>query len=240
MTTHIVQAFDLELRAITEQVGDLGRRVGEQVANAVRALDLSDALLADEVRAGDEALDRDAERIENDAINLIARRQPLAVDLRHVMAALRIAANLERAGDLASNIAKRAIAVMPSRLPEGMLVGLHRMVELALSQLRDSLEAFGAQDAALAQQVLAQDATLDELHTALFRDIVQHMSAPGAKTLDMVHLLFVAKNIERIGDHATNIAENVVYLVSGPDNVPDRAKNDESSLLATLLPREAE
>lgn len=238
MTTHIVQAFDLELRAITEQVGDLGRRVGEQVANAVRALDLSDALLADEVRAGDEALDRDAERIENDAINLIARRQPLAVDLRHVMAALRIAANLERAGDLASNIAKRAIAVMPSKLPQGMLVALHRMVDLALSQLRDSLEAFAVQDAALAQQVLARDAALDELHTALFRDIVLQMSDQGAKMLDMVHLLFVAKNIERVGDHATNIAENVVYLVSGAGNVPERAKNDESSLLATLPQRE--
>lgn len=236
MSGHTVQAFDQELRAITGLVDSLGQQVEQQFSAALQALEQGDSALADRVRHGDGQLDRQAEQIENDAINLIAKRQPLAVDLRHVMAALRIASNLERAGDLASNIAKRAAAVIPSRPPPALAAGLAQMAALALQQLRDARGAFADQDDQRARRVLAQDAAIDQLHTSLFRDIVQIMSEGGSGTLDLAHLLFIAKNIERVGDHATNIAENVVYMVSGSAALTDRPKQDDSSTLASLAP----
>ncbi|ODU40741.1 MAG: phosphate transport system regulatory protein PhoU [Lysobacteraceae bacterium SCN 69-123] len=234
MTDHIVQAFDTELGAITQQISELGQLAERQLTDAVWALRHASTELAESVKAQDQELDRLAARIEDEAISLIARRQPLAVDLRHVMAAIRIAANLERTGDLASNIAKRALALAPNRLPEVFAEPLQRMADLALLQLHDAREAFVERDAARAQGVWEHDATIDTLHTMLFQDIVQAMADDQAPALDLAHLLFVIKNIERIGDHATNIAENVVYLVSGAAPTQERPKQDESSSLAHL------
>ena len=233
MTDHIVQAFDSELDAITQQIDALGLLVERQLTDAMWALKHASTELGRTVKAQDEALDRLADKIETDAISLIARRQPLAVDLRQMMAAIRIAANLERAGDLASNIAKRAIAVAPNRLPEQFAEPLERMTELALIQLRDARLAFVSHDAERAHGVWEHDAAIDTLHTILFKDIVQAMSEKEDSTLDLAHLLFVIKNIERIGDHATNIAENVVYLVRGALPEEERPKQDDSSLLSS-------
>lgn len=215
MTEHIVQAFDTELEAITQQINELGQLAEQQLADAVWALRHASTELAESVRSQDQRLDQLAARIEDDAISLIARRQPLAVDLRHVMAGIRIAANLERAGDLANNIAKRALALAPNRLPEAFVEPLQRMAELAQLQLHDARQAFVAHDAKRAQEVWEHDTTIDALHTILFKDVVQAMADDQAPALDLAHLLFVIKNIERVSDHATNIAENVVYLVSG-------------------------
>lgn len=237
MTDHIVQAFDTELEAITQQITELGQLAERQLADAMWALRHANKELAGNVKALDPQLDRLAARIEEEAISLIARRQPLAVDLRHVMAAIRIAANLERAGDLASNIAKRVVAMAPHKLPEAFAEPMQRMVDLALLQLHDAGEAFATRDAQQAQGVWEHDATIDALHTMLFQDIVEAMADDQVPALDLAHLLFVIKNIERIGDHATNIAENVVYLVSGSTPTQDRPKQDESSSLTHLSPR---
>ncbi len=237
MTDHIVQAFDTELEAITQQITELGQLAERQLADAMWALRHANKELAGNVKALDPQLDRLAARIEEEAISLIARRQPLAVDLRHVMAAIRIAANLERAGDLASNIAKRVVAMAPHKLPEAFAEPMQRMVDLALLQLHDAGEAFATRDAQQAQGVWEHDATIDALHTMLFQDIVEAMADDQVPALDLAHLLFVIKNIERIGDHATNIAENVVYLVSGSTPTQDRPKQVESSSLTHLSPR---
>ncbi|WP_434991004.1 phosphate signaling complex protein PhoU [Xanthomonas melonis] len=237
MTDHIVQAFDTELEAITQQISELGQLAERQLTDAVWALRHASKELAESVKSQDTQMDRLAARIEEEAISLIARRQPLAVDLRHVMAAIRIAANLERAGDLASNIAKRVIAMAPHKLPDAFAEPLQRMVDLALLQLHDAGEAFAKRDAQQAQGVWEHDATIDALHTLLFQDIVEAMTDDQVPALDLAHLLFVIKNIERIGDHATNIAENVVYLVSGAAPTQDRPKQDESSSLAQLSPK---
>lgn len=237
MTDHIVQAFDTELEEITRHIDELGQLVEEQLAGAMWALKHASASQAQSVKEFDQTLDRLAEKIEADSISLIARRQPLAVDLRHVMAAIRIASNLERAGDLASNIAKRAVAVSPKKIPEDFAEPLERMTELALAQLRDARLAFASRDALKAQAVWEHDTTVDALHTILFKEVVQALAEQGDATLDLAHLLFVIKNIERIGDHATNIAENVVYLVRGEAPTENRPKNDESSALAAISPR---
>lgn len=233
MTDHTVQAFDTELVAISDGIEQLAQLVERQLTDAMWALKHASAEQGQTVKAQDEALDRLAQKIEDDAISLIARRQPLAIDLRQVMASIRIAANLERAGDLASNIAKRAIALAPKKLPEQFAEPLERMAELALIQLRDARQAFTAHDVERAQGVWEHDATIDTLHTILFKDIVQAMSEKEESTLDLAHLLFVIKNIERIGDHATNIAENVVYLVRGALPEEERPKQDDSSLLSS-------
>jgi phosphate transport system protein len=236
VSEHIVQAFDTELEAITRQISELGQLAERQLADAIWALRHASTELAETVRSQDQRLDQLAAHIEEDAIALIARRQPLAVDLRHVMAAIRIASNLERAGDLASNIAKRALAVAPNRLPEAFAEPLQRMAELAQLQLHDAREAFVARDAERARGVWEHDTTIDALHTVLFKDIVQAMTDDQAPTLDLAHLLFVIKNIERVGDHATNIAENVVYLVSGHAPSEPRPKQDDSSTLRQQAP----
>lgn len=237
MTEHIVQAFDAELGAITEQIRELGRQAEQQLVDAVWALKHADTKLAERVRAKDPELDQLAARVEDDAIGLIARRQPLAADLRHVMAAIRIASNLERTGDLASNIAKRTLALAPSPLPDAFSEPLQRMADLALLQLHEAREAFVSRDAKRAQGVWEHDATIDTLHTVLFQDIVQAIADDEAPALDLAHLLFVIKNLERVGDHATNIAENVAYLVSGSLPEQERPKHDESSTLSQLPDR---
>ncbi|HMN33942.1 MAG TPA: phosphate signaling complex protein PhoU [Chiayiivirga sp.] len=231
MSEHIVQAFDAELNAITEQISELGALAEKQFADSIQALCHADTTLAEAVRARDPQLDELAARIEGDAIGLTARRQPLAVDLRHVMAAIRIASNLERVGDLAGNIAKRALAVAPDLLPKVFSDPVQRMGELAQLQLHGAMEAYLARDAERARWVWEHDARIDVLHTMLFRDIVGAMVEDAAPMFDLAHLLFVIKNIERVGDHATNIAENVEYLVRGQQPTQPRPKKDDSSTL---------
>ena len=235
MTDHTVHAFDVELKAISEQLDSLGRAVEQQLGDAMQALQAGDAVLATRVIEGDAALDMVTEQIEADAISLIARRQPLAVDLRHIMAAMRTAWNLERAGDLARNIAKRAIAMMPAKPSAELGPRLAELATSVMQQLSQTREAVLSRDAELARSVWERDAAIDALHTALFRDIVSTMAVAQAHTLELTHLLFVAKNLERIGDHATNIAENVVYLVHGAAPEEQRPKLDDSSTLSTLI-----
>jgi phosphate transport system protein len=233
MTDHTTRSFDAERGVIVTLVCELGAEVERQLDDAMHALLHGNRSTAEAVRTRDAELDALAESIETDAINLIAKRQPMAGDLRHVIAALHIASNLERAGDLANNIAKRAMAMMPAHPPVALREPLERMAKLAIGHLRETRLAFLGQDAARAQRVWEGDAQIDQLHTQLFGAIVQAMSDNPSDTLDLAHLLFIAKNIERVGDHATNIAENVVYIVSGARPTQARPKQDDSSTMSS-------
>ena len=164
---------------------------------------------------------------------MIARRQPMAVDLRHIMTVLKIAGDLERTGDLAKNIAKRALAISGENHPKPLMTGLKHMVELALSQLKDVLDAYAERDAEKAVAVWRRDERIDAMYNSLFRELLTYMMEDPRNIGLCTHLLFAAKNIERIGDHATNIAEDVHYLVHGVALADDRPKGDDTA--STLI-----
>jgi phosphate transport system protein len=167
---------------------------------------------------------------------MIARRQPLADDLRHVMAAIRITGDLERIGDLAKNIAKRALAVAQESHPKPLMTGLRHMVELALSQLKAVLDAYAERDADRALAVWRDDAKIDAMYNSLFRELLTYMMEDPRNIGLSTHLLFGAKNIERVGDHTTNIAETVHFLVRGFNITDDRPKDDQTS--STLISKD--
>ncbi|MFK3845499.1 phosphate signaling complex protein PhoU [Stenotrophomonas sp. NPDC078853] len=234
MTDHIVQSFDVELRALTAHILELGILAEQQLTDAVWSLRRGNDQMAREVAIREERLDALAARIESDAVSVIARRQPLAIDLRHVMAAIRISSNLERVGDLAFNIAKRSMAMSPDPTPVELAEPMQRMAELTLLQLKSARESFATMDIESAYRVWEEDAVIDAMHTLLFKDIVQSMADNRAPALDLAHLLFVVKNIERVGDHATNIAEDIVYMVSGALPTSKRPKMDGSALSGSV------
>src|SRR5262245_16105420 len=164
---------------------------------------------------------------------MIARRQPMAIDLRHIMTVLKIAGDLERTGDLAKNIAKRALAVSGENHPKPLMTGLKHMVELALSQLKDVLDAYAERDSDKAMAVWRRDERIDAMYNSLFRELLTYMMEDPRHIGVCTHLLFAAKNIERIGDHTTNIAENIHYLVHGAAPGDDRPKSDDTA--STLI-----
>lgn len=230
MTDHIVQSFDVELRGLTSHILELGILAEQQLTDAVWSLRRGNEQMAKEVAEREERLNRLAAQIDSDAVSMIARRQPLAIDLRHVMAAIRISSNLERVGDLAYNIAKRSMAMSEAPIPAELAEPMQRMAELTLLQLKSARESFATMDIHSAYRVWEEDAVIDAMHTILFKDIVQCMADDRASAFDLAHLLFVVKNIELVGDHATNIAEDVVYMVSGALPIGKRPKMDESTL----------
>ena len=211
---HIVKAFDQELRALTRSVGAMGEFAGAQFAHAMQALLTHDIALAQRVIDQDLQLDALRRDLSTAAAAVIARRQPMAVDLDEVLADFRIADDLERIGDLAKNIARRATAVAAERFPEDVVDSLKRLSALASVQLGRALEIYRARDAEQALAVRDEDDQIDELHAEIFRDIVARMSADNSHVAGLVHLLFCAKNIERIGDHATQIAEAACVAAS--------------------------
>src|SRR6476646_11437561 len=164
---------------------------------------------------------------------MIARRQPLADDLRRVLAALRIAGDLARIGDLAKNIAKRALAIATESHPKPLMTGLRHIGELALAQLKDVLDAYSARDANRALAVWRNDEKIDAMYNSLFRELLTYMMEDPRNIGISTHLLFGAKNIERVGDHTTNIAETVHFLVRGFNITDDRPKDDQTS--STLI-----
>ncbi|MEC9470466.1 MAG: phosphate signaling complex protein PhoU, partial [Pseudomonadota bacterium] len=166
--------------------------------------------------------------LEVKLIELIVRRQPMGQDLREITAATRIANDLERVGDLAKNVAKRVIAIDSDLQSKKLAIGVEHMTELALSQLKQVLDAYARKDAEAARRVQEADAEVDAIYTSIFRELLTYMMEDPRVITQCVHLLFCAKNIERIGDHATNIAENVYYMVTGERLPEDRAKVDET------------
>ncbi len=228
MKSHTVQAFDEELSKLNEHILRMGGIAEAQIAGAVEALQRRDPKLAGKVIANDQQIDGLEQQVQDAAVTLLALRQPMADDLRTVVGTIKIAAELERVGDYAANIAKRAtvLAESPPMGPAGMVPLLGKVVE---GLLRDSLNAFAARDAAKARHVWRSDEEADQLYTGLFRELLTYMMEDPRNITPCTHLLFIAKNLERIGDHATNIAETVNFLVKGESFKGERPKGDESS-----------
>ncbi len=229
MSEHIVSAYDEELTEMAGKVAEMGGLAEKAFADAVSALVSQDLELARTTIAQDERLDTLHHDVEVKLIEIIARRQPMGQDLREITAATRIANDLERVGDLAKNVAKRVIAIDSDLKPKKLAIGVEHMTELALSQLKLVLDAYARKDAEAAQRVQEADAEVDAIYTSLFRELLTYMMEDPRVITQCVHLLFCAKNIERIGDHATNIAENVYYMVTGERLPEDRDKQDETT-----------
>ncbi|MFO1184436.1 MAG: phosphate signaling complex protein PhoU [Bauldia sp.] len=223
---HIVTAFDDELKDLSRSVGEIGGMAEQLVDRAVAALARVDVEAAQAVIADDRKIDRRQREVEEKAILMIARRQPLARDLREIMAALRIVNDLERIGDLAKNIGKRVFALQGQLQPQKLMHGVQHIAELSLEQLKNVLDAYAARNVEEADAVWRRDNEVDALHTSLFRELLTYMMEDPRNITLCTHLLFCAKNIERIGDHATNIAETVHYLVTGQTLPEDRPKED--------------
>lgn len=227
-SVHIVSAYDEELKFLARKIAAMGGQAERMVDQAVAALVNGDPELGQRVIADDAQLD-DAEReIDDKAILIIARRQPMAKDLREVIGAIRISADLERVGDLGKNIAKRVSAVAEGRQPNSLFRGLQALAELALTQLKEVLDVYASRSVDKIGFVRDRDEQIDAMYTSLFRELLTYMMEDPRNITPCTHLLFVAKNIERIGDHATNIAETIYYIVTGEQMPPERPKEDES------------
>jgi phosphate transport system protein len=237
MTEHIVASYENELRNLGHKVIEMGGRAERMLGQSVDALIKRDTALAERVIAEDRAVDGLQREIEDTAISIIARRQPMALDLRGLVAALRIANDLERVGDLAKNTAKRVLALNGEYQAQKQLRGVEHMAELAIEQLKEVLDAYSKNDDARAMAVWRRDGEVDAMYTSLFRELLTYMMEDPRQITLCTHLLFAAKNIERIGDHATNIAETVHYLVVGEALADERPKFDTSSLTKISLPR---
>lgn len=225
---HIVKAYDEDLASLKMMIAQMGGLAEEALAQALEALAKRNSELADEVIARDQKIDELERQVEEKAIETIAKRQPMALDLRQIVVAIRIASDLERVGDLAKNIAKRTHAV-PSMVGPRIIKGVTRMGSLALGQLKEVLDAYGAMDEEKALEVWRSDEEIDAIYNSVFRELLTYMMEDPRMIGMSTHLLFAAKNIERIGDHCTNIAENIHYLVSGTQLAEDRPKKDQTS-----------
>ena len=228
MAEHIVSSYDNDLQGLRQRISEMGGISEKMLVDALVALARHDKPLAQAVIALDPRLDVLHREVEENAILTIARRQPLAIDLRETISAIRIAGDVERIGDLAKNIAKRALAIGDDFQPQKIVVGLQHMNDLVLGQLKDVLDAYAQKDTAKALDVWKRDGAIDALYTSLFRELLTYMMEDPRNISFCTHLLFCAKNIERIGDHTTNIAETVHYLVTAETLAIDRPKNDRS------------
>jgi phosphate transport system protein len=234
MTEHTAKSFDTDLQELTRKVAEMGGLAEREVADAIQALTKRDAELASRVVASDPAIDRLQHEIEEKAILTIARRQPMAVDLRELVGALRLANDLERIGDLAKNIAKRVSALPGDFHPQKLIRGVEHMSSLVLSQLKQVLDAYAARDVPAALAVWNADEQIDAMCTSLFRELLTYMMEDPRHISFCIHLMFCAKNIERMGDHATNIAETVHYMIEGHPIGGQRPKGDDTTAFASV------
>ncbi len=224
---HIVKSYDDEQQRLVAEVVRMGETAVAQLEAALDVVERRDDSAARRVVANDESIDAAERRISHDVM-LLALRGPMARDLREILAGLRIPADIERIGDYAANVAKRSIALNAAP-PLPHINGLRSLGQLAVRQVREALEAYRVNDEARALRVRDSDAELDRQYTALFRELLTYMMEDPRNITPCTHLLFMAKNLERIGDHATNIAENVWFLVHGEQPLPPRDKQDDTS-----------
>ena len=229
--SHIMTAYDEELRFLSRRIAEMGGMAEQMAADAVRALVNADAALAQRVISDDAILDAAEREITDKAILTIARRQPVANDLREIMGSIRIASDLERVGDLGKNTAKRVIAVQQSGVPRALARGMEHLSELALAQLKDVLDVYSTRSAEKAEAIRDRDEEIDAMYTSLFRELLTYMMEDPRNITSCTHLLFCAKNIERIGDHATNIAETIYYMTTGMQPAGERPKDDNTATM---------
>ena len=225
---HTVRAYDEELKYLANRLAAMGGHAERMVDQSVRALVGSDHALARKVVEDDLVLDAGQREVDDKAIVIIAKRQPMADDLREIIGAIRISGDLERIGDLGKNIAKRVVAVTETAQPVRLFRGIEALAELALTQLKEVLDSYASRDVERIAFVRDRDDQIDAMYTSLFRELLTYMMEDPRNITACTHLLFCAKNIERIGDHATNIAETVHYMVTGQQMPAERPKGDKS------------
>jgi phosphate transport system protein len=233
MPDHTAKAFDIDLQELTRMVAEMGGLAEKQVADSIDALTRRDTDRAQRIVAADPSIDALQRDIEDKAVLTIARRQPMAVDLREIVGALRVAGDLERIGDLAKNTTKRVLALDGEFHPTKLLRGVEHMGALVLTQLKEVLDSYAGHDLQKALAVWNGDEAVDAMCTSLFRELLTYMMEDPRNITFCIHLMFCAKNIERMGDHATNIAETVYYMIEGRAIVDQRPKGDTTSF-ATL------
>lgn len=227
---HIASAFDRDLESVQAQIMKMGGLVEDAIRLGAQSLETRDEELAASVRAGDKVIDRLEETINEQAARVIALRAPTAIDLRLILSVIKISANLERIGDYAKNMAKRT-GVLSQIPPVGDSTGaIRRMARTVESMLKDVLDAYIGRDAELAMQIIERDEDVDQMYNGLFRQFLTHMMEDQSNITACMHLHFIAKNVERMGDHVTAIAEQTVYLVTGQHPDDQRPKADETSV----------
>ena len=229
---HTTKAFDADLQELTRLVAEMGGLAERQIVDSVDALTRRDVTLGNRVVAMDADIDKLQREIEERAVLTIARRQPMAVDLREIVGALRVSTDLERIGDLAKNISKRISEIDGDFRPLKLIRGLEHMANLVQTQLKTVLDSYAAHDLPAAMTVWKGDEEVDALCTSLFRELLTYMMEDPRNIGFCIHLMFCAKNIERMGDHATNIAETVFYMIEGQPIADKRPKGDTTSLAA--------
>ena len=229
MPGHIVTSYDTDLENLRRSISEMGGVAEKMTAEATDALVRRDDTLAQAVIVADKRLDALQRDIEERAVLLIARRQPLAIDLRETISAIRVSGDLERIGDLAKNVAKRVVAISDQAPAQKIVLGVRHMSDLAEGQLKDVLDAYASRDVQAAHDVWERDSEIDALYNSLFRELLTYMMEDPRNISFCTHLLFCAKNVERIGDHTTNIAETIHYLATGETLAGDRPKNDASN-----------
>ncbi|AQT44056.1 PhoU domain [Bartonella apihabitans] len=223
---HTVRSFDEELGYLEAKIAKMGTFASEMIEEAVNAVVNNDLKLAKKVISDDMFLDETEREIDEKSVAIIAKRQPMAVDLREIIGAMRIAADLERVGDMGKNIAKRAAAIVESRQPASLYHGLQSFATLTLNQLKEVLDAYASRSLERIDAVRNRDEEIDAMYTSLFRELLTYMMEDPRNITACTHLLFCAKNIERIGDHATNIAEALHYIMTGTYLSTDRPRDD--------------
>ncbi|ESX59480.1 PhoU family transcriptional regulator [Mesorhizobium sp. LSHC422A00] len=231
-SVHIVSAYDEELKYLAKRIAAMGGHAERMVEQAIQALVNADPGLAQKVIRDDIVLDDGQREIDDKAIVIIAKRQPMATDLREIVGAIRISADLERVGDLAKNVAKRVVSVIDGRQPTSLFRGLEALAELALTQLKEVLDVYASRSVEKIGFVRDRDDQIDAMYTSLFRELLIYMMEDPRNITPCTHLLFCAKNIERIGDHATNIAETIYYIVTGEQLPAERPKGDKTDKVA--------
>ncbi len=233
---HIVNSYGQELRHLRDLLAEMGGLVENQVAEAACAVVHQDSDAATRAVEQDPAVDALEAEVERFVIQLLALRQPVAGDLRQIVASLKITGDLERIGDYAANVAKRSIVLAQYSLPFS-LGGLGHMARMVQESLKLTIDAIGEADAAKAEQVWRSDEAVDDIYTAIFREFITYMMEDPRNITPCTHLLFIAKNLERIGDHATNIAELVHYAATG-ESLPATRPKGASTAYSVVRPRE--
>jgi phosphate transport system protein len=232
---HTAKAFDSDLQEIMRKVAEMGGLVEKQISDAAQALLDRDTELAERVIATDPTIDGMQRDIEEKSILTIARRQPMAIDLREIVGAMRVCNDLERIGDHAKHIGKRVVALGGDLYPQTLIRGVEHMAELVLAQVKQVLDAYASRDLQGALAVWKGDEEVDAICTSLFRELLTYMLEDPRNITFCMHLMFCAKDIERMGDHATNIAETVYFIIEGRPITDQRPKGDTTSFPSALM-----
>jgi phosphate transport system protein len=231
---HTVQAFDSDLQEIARKIAAMGGLAEKQIIDAIRALIDRDTELAEHVIAADSTIDAMQHEIEQQAILILTRRQPMAVDLREIVTAMRTCNDIERIGDHAKHIGKRVVALSADLYPPALVRGVEHMADLVLSLLKQVLDAYASRDVRAALAVWSGDEEVDALCASVFRELLTYMMEDPRNITFCMQLMFCAKDIERMGDHATNIAETVYYMIEGREITVQRPKGDTTNVLRAV------